>query len=38
MEKLTVELILKHDVKSDDNIDNLINDMEDLIDDVNKYE
>ncbi len=39
MEKLTVELILNmQDDKSDDNLDNLVNDMEDLIGDIDKYE
>jgi len=40
MEKLTVELILNihEDEKSDDNIKNLVEDMENLINDVNKYE
>lgn len=40
MEKLTVELILNmhEDDKSDENIKNLVNDMKDLINDVNKYE
>ncbi|MBE6493733.1 MAG: zinc ribbon domain-containing protein [Methanosphaera stadtmanae] len=40
MEKLTVELILNihEDEKSDDKIQNLVNDMENLINDINKYE
>lgn len=40
MEKLTVELILNmhEDDKSDENIKNLVDDMENLINDINKYE
>ena len=40
MEKLTVELILNmhDDEKSDENINSLVNEMEDLIDDIDKYE
>lgn len=40
MEKLTVELVLNmsEDDKSEDNINNLLGDMEDLIDDINKYD
>jgi len=40
MEKLTVELILNfhEDDKSDEKIKNLVDDMENLINDINKYE
>ena len=40
IEKLTVELILNmhEDEKSDENLKNLVNEMEDLRNDVNKYE
>ena len=40
MEKLTVNLLvnLHDDEKSEDNIKNLANDMEDLINDLDKYE
>ncbi|RAP49067.1 MAG: hypothetical protein BZ138_08335 [Methanosphaera sp. rholeuAM270] len=40
LEKLTVELILNmhDDVKSEDDFNNLLNDMENLIEDIDKYE